>query len=503
MANNFKGIYLTTSANLPNVVLQDNSLTILTDTGEAYFGSLKLTSGAFIINGSVSDTGVITFTSLNVANLISAINSNTIVIFKPSSATYPSVILSSKVSGTTYTLTGSVAINETSNITNYECMITIVDNVADGTYTAKQPSIPIATSSVLGGVKGGADGTSIDANGVISFKPIIPVATLADLPALNQTNYDKHLFYMPSDGFNLRYMAKELGVWQLSTTSLASSEYCGIAYGNGKFVVVSDTGTSNAYYSTDGNTWNPCTGISGILYSVAYGNNRFVAVGEETAFYSSDGISWTAITTTDIFLGIAYGNGRFIAVGKVVKALADGATTWTSITSAISGTDLNSVCYDTDRFIIVGQTAKSQYLLNGSTTCVLMTGNIGTDDLYSVAYNSTRFVAVGANGRSIQSTNGTSWQNMGNNGLSSQSYYSIIPYGTRFLCLGANGSLYELIQGSNVWGTLTNSLSSTTGEDASLCYNNAIIIASYGSTTSTKVEYNTAETFVWRVNTSI
>lgn len=499
MANNFKGIYLTTSANLPNSVLQDNSLTILTDTGEAYFGSLKLQgTKSYVINGSVAGDGTITFSGLVVANLISAVTANTIIIFKPTT-TYKPILLTGTINGSTYTLNGSLTTNDVSNITNYECIISVVSGVATGTYTAKQPTIPIATSSVLGGVKGGADGTSIDANGVISFKPIIPVATLADLPALNQTNYDKHLFYMTSDGFNLRYMAKELGVWQISTTSLASDEYCGIAYGNGKFVVVSDTGTGNAYYSTDGNTWNPCTGISGILNSVAYGNNRFVAVGEATAFYSSNGISWTAITTTDDFRGIAYGNGRFIAVGDAVKALADGATAWTSITSAISGTDLYSVCYDTDRFIMVGQTAKSQYLLNGSTTCVLMTGNIGTDDLFSVAYNGTRFVAVGANGRSIRSTNGTSWSNMGNNGLSSQSYYSIIPYGTRFLCLGANGSLYELIQGSNVWGILTNSLSSTTGQGASLCYDNAIIIASYGAESSTKVEYNSTETFVWRV----
>ena len=62
---------------------------------------------------------------------------------------------------------------------------------------------------------------------------------------------------------------------------------------------------------------------------------------------------------------------------------------------------------------------------------------------------------------------------------------------------------YELIQGSNVWGILTNSLSSTTGQGASLCYANGIIVASYGGLVATKVEYNTTETIVWRVNTSI
>src|SRR5690606_17079644 len=128
-----------------------------------------------------------------IADLISAVTANTIIIFKPT-ATYKPILLAGAINGSTYTLNGSLTTNDVSNITNYECIISVISGVASGTYTAKQPTIPIATSSVLGGVKGGADGTSIDANGVISFKPIIPVATLADLPALNQTNYDKHLF---------------------------------------------------------------------------------------------------------------------------------------------------------------------------------------------------------------------------------------------------------------------------------------------------------------------
>ena len=376
MANNLKGIYLTTSDKIDRVVLQDNSLTILTDTGEVYFGSLKLQgTKSYVINGSVAGDGTITFSGLVIADLISAVTANTIIIFKPTT-TYKPILLAGTINGSTYTLNGSLTTNDVSNITNYECIISVISGVASGTYTAKQPTIPIATSSVLGGVKGGADGTSIDANGVISSKPIIPVATLADLPALNQTNYDKHLFYMPSDGFNLRYMAKDLGVWNLSTTNLTSSVYTGIAYGNGKFVAISQGGY--AYYSTDGNNWNACSGISGTLTAVAYGNGRFVAVGDgydNAAFYSTDGITWTSTGSigNNIFQSIAYGNNRFIAVGEngVVYALADGSTTWTTITSI--GTDnLNSIAYGNNRFvfkkdIVMGDIKHAGYrILSGS-----------------------------------------------------------------------------------------------------------------------------------------
>ena len=50
---------------------------------------------------------------------------------------------------------------------------------------------------------------------------------------------------------------------------------------------------------------------------------------------------------------------------------------------------------------------------------------------------------------------------------------------------------------------LTNALSTNVTYCSSLCYANGIIVASYGQIASTKIEYNTTETFVWRVNTSI
>ncbi|GHV94999.1 hypothetical protein AGMMS50293_13190 [Spirochaetia bacterium] len=60
------------------------------------------------------------------------------------------------------------------------------------------------------------------------------------------------------------------------------------------------------------------------IYSIAYGNGKFVAVGERGKMaYSPDGISWTAVTTsifdTNRIYGIAYGGGKFVAVGKRPK----------------------------------------------------------------------------------------------------------------------------------------------------------------------------------------
>jgi hypothetical protein len=57
------------------------------------------------------------------------------------------------------------------------------------------------------------------------------------------------------------------------------------------------------------------------IYSFAYGNGIFVAVGESgTIMTSPDGINWsvrhTALSSDNIrFSSVAYGNGVFVAVG--------------------------------------------------------------------------------------------------------------------------------------------------------------------------------------------
>ena len=58
------------------------------------------------------------------------------------------------------------------------------------------------------------------------------------------------------------------------------------------------------------------------IYGIAYGNNRFVAVGNRGKMaYSANGASWTAVEDSKFGAGyspinaIAYGNNRFVAVG--------------------------------------------------------------------------------------------------------------------------------------------------------------------------------------------
>src|SRR5574344_1804366 len=94
----------------------------------------------FLVNGSVNETGEITFTGLVIADLITAIQNNALITFVPTNTDLHDIILTlSKEDNTNlvYMLSGSYATNGT-NITNYDCKINIASGVASGTYTAKQ-----------------------------------------------------------------------------------------------------------------------------------------------------------------------------------------------------------------------------------------------------------------------------------------------------------------------------------------------------------------------------
>jgi hypothetical protein len=73
-----------------------------------------------------------------------------------------------------------------------------------------------------------------------------------------------------------------------------------IAYGNGQFVAVGDSGTSDSdaiMNSVDGMNWiERQSGMEGFLYGIAYGNGKFVAVGTGGTILQSGSIINLSIT---------------------------------------------------------------------------------------------------------------------------------------------------------------------------------------------------------------
>ncbi len=122
-----------------------------------------------------------------------------------------------------------------------------------------------------------------------------------------------------------------------------------VTYGNGRFVAVGLNGTAQA--SADGTNWVAASPLPVTMYGVTYANGRFVGAGtggNAEIRSSADGTNWTlnASIPSQPLNAIAYGDGRFVAVGQsprggsaVIFASADG-TNWVA---RHSGTEANLV----------------------------------------------------------------------------------------------------------------------------------------------------------------
>ncbi len=172
-------------------------------------------------------------------------------------------------------------------------------------------------------------------------------------------------------------------------------------YGNGIYVAVNG---KNILTSLDKIHWIARDSDSlSSLHSVAFGKDRFVAVGNEGIILSSpDGLRWNIekSTTDERLRGIAYGNGSFVAVGY-------------------SGTVLTS-----------------------SNGRVWRQRNSGTEvRLQAIAYGDDIFVAVGWDGVILTSKNGVRWTRLG--AETSAGYQSVSYSSTDNVFIARNRCLVE------------------------------------------------------------
>jgi hypothetical protein len=158
----------------------------------------------------------------------------------------------------------------------------------------------------------------------------------------------------------------------LSVTPVPNIDLYGVAFGNGLFVAVGDSGT--ILTSTDGANWTLRASAAANLrfYAVTYGSNSFVAVGatiesinHPVVWTSPEGITWTPRDTTSLesswLQGVTYGKGLYVGVGgnygtNSVAVSTDGIS-WTLRDSGLSNTGLTplrGVAYGNGVFVAAG-----------------------------------------------------------------------------------------------------------------------------------------------------
>lgn len=151
----------------------------------------------------------------------------------------------------------------------------------------------------------------------------------------------------------------------------------GVAYGRGKIVAVGGSKTSRILVSENhGSDWRDVSVEENFLGDVAYGNDRFVAVGYRGAIHSADGVTWSKPVAVGgvSWRRIEFAAGKFVAIGTPGRAGAapgwratsvDGAA-WDVQSIADDGVP-NALAYGGGRFVVVGDDGLCETSEDGET----------------------------------------------------------------------------------------------------------------------------------------
>jgi hypothetical protein len=196
-----------------------------------------------------------------------------------------------------------------------------------------------------------------------------------------------------------------------------------IAYGNGRFVAVGEQG--KIAYSADGASWTAVSNSrfgDSTIRAIVWGGNRFVAVGDGNKIaYSADGVTWTAARNSpfnDRIYDIAWGGNRFVAVTEDGMAYSADGATWTRVTNS-PAEEILTIAYGGGRFVAMGYDSSYDNIFLYSTDGARWTAvpnNVVDFDMTGVgiAYGNNRFIAGGWSGQMAYSADGVRWTAIAN-----------------------------------------------------------------------------------------
>lgn len=261
--------------------------------------------------------------------------------------------------------------------------------------------------------------------------------------------------------------------WSARNSGFKGNLYS-VCYGNGKFVAAGRTVLS----STDGVFWTEGDfGSSVYLYGITYGNGIFVAVGSTdggkngSIYISRDGISWDLQLSIDDnyyhgFYSVAFGNGTFVTGSDGGIYVSTDGRTWTKTSSE----EAFAVAYGNGQFVVYAESYhKNMFLTSHDGT---NWSEVFSDDglkITTVTYGKGTFVATDFFGSILLSPTGDNWTKQAagfDHGLG-------ITYGAGlFISVGSDGEIYASTDGAT-W--MPQNFSQTTFTD--IVYANGAFVA--------------------------
>jgi hypothetical protein len=246
-----------------------------------------------------------------------------------------------------------------------------------------------------------------------------------------------------------------------------------ITYGNGRYLLVEDTGA--IWFSTDEINWTAAYGgFRGNLTDIIQGNNNLVVASDSLPLLvSSDGLNFTSVNTPGgLLVAAAFDGTNYVAVGGVGSVhfgsgavyTSTNSTDWTQRTSN-AGQKLFSVCHGSSHWVAVG--TAGTVISSGNTLAWTLRSSGTANNLYGVAFGNSLFVAVGDGGTVITSSDGATWDVQFSGTTSALNGVAFL--NGQFFAVGADGTILTSADGMS-W----------TGEDSGTAETLSSITYGYG-----------------------
>jgi len=234
----------------------------------------------------------------------------------------------------------------------------------------------------------------------------------AEIYPLGRDIFLTDLTRVPRTGANL---VLDRIVWTVDS-QVTSASWVDIAYGKNRYVAVGSSTTT--IYSTNGLNWLPASADlpnNQDWNCIQFGQDNFVALADGTALgaYSTNGENWTSMAVPYAFYrDIAYGSGTFVAVGynsSSASVSKDDGVTWTAENLG-STSDWASVAFGNNKFIIVKN--NSDVFLESSDGLSWTAGQLpAVGDWSRIEFGGNKFVitADNSNVSYVTNDNGVTW----------------------------------------------------------------------------------------------
>jgi hypothetical protein len=233
------------------------------------------------------------------------------------------------------------------------------------------------------------------------------------------------------------------------------------SYLNGKYFRL---GNEGLMVSSNGSDWSHKWG--GTYNEIIHEGSQYVAVGKQggdgTIWNSSDLTSWTPATVSaraNSFNAVAYGNGKYVAVGewnqdKTSVATSTDGSAWTVQSGVTDSTMFTDIAFGNGKFVAVGSEGYSTPKLKTSVDGVTWSDPTlpvqAIQTLFSVTFTDNQFIALGYaydNSGNVSalsiwtSPDGTNWTNRSSSYPNQTDAISDIIYdGSKYILLGYDPS---------------------------------------------------------------